>query len=327
MTTTDISPLLRNVLLAAGLVIIAAGMHAAATTVNLVLVSLLLAISISPITSMLQRRGLKHGAAVLLTIVGSMIGGVLILWTLGGALQGMEEKLPAYQASLGGLIDGVDAQLTARGIDIHEMVKPDAEQVIGIAQAVVGGALQALGYGFFALILIALILIELPDRPDDYLPTGTARDRFDAVGASVRQFVGLTGLIGGGQAVASLVIMLAVGTDFPVVWGVLFFLLSFVPFGFAIGIIPPLVVTLLEHGVNRAVILVVVLLLANVIADNVIKPKMMGKGLGLSPLVIVLALMLWSFILGPVGAIMAVPLTIAIAMLVPGLPGGVPAAE
>jgi predicted PurR-regulated permease PerM len=81
VTTTDISPLLRNVLLAAGLVIIAAGMHAAATTVNLVLVSLLLAISISPITSMLQRRGLKHGAAVLLTIVGSMIGGVLILWT------------------------------------------------------------------------------------------------------------------------------------------------------------------------------------------------------------------------------------------------------
>jgi predicted PurR-regulated permease PerM len=198
---------------------------------------------------------------------------------------------------------------------------------MAIAQVVVRGALQALGYGLFALILVALILVELPARPDDYLPTGTARDQFEAVGASVRQFVGLTGLIGAGQAAVNLVIMLAVGTDFALVWGVCFFLLSFVPFGFAIGLIPPLVVTLLEHGVSRAVILVVVLLVANVISDNVIKPKMMGEGLGLSPLVIVLSLMLWSFILGPVGALLAVPLTIAITIIVPGLAGGTTGAE
>ncbi len=327
MTATPLPSLHRTVLLAAGLVVIAAGMHAAATTVNLILVSLLLAISASPVTVMLQRRGVKHGAAVLLTIVGTVIGGVLILGMLGQALTGMQDKLPAYQAALGGLIDGVDAQLAARGINLHEAVKPDPARVMRVVQRVVGGALSALGYGLFALILIALILIELPARPTGYLPTGTARDRFDAVGASVRQFVGLTGLIGAGQAVVNFVIMLAVGTDFALVWGVLFFLLSFVPFGFAIGMIPPLIVTLLEHGVSRAVILAVVLLVANVLSDNVIKPKMMGKGLGLSPLVIVLSLMLWSFILGPVGALLAVPLTIAITMIVPGLGGGATAAE
>lgn len=316
MPTTGLPPLHRHVMLAAGLVILAAGMHAAASTVNLVLVSLLLAISISPVMSMLQRRGLKHGAAVLLTVAGTLVGGVAILAMLGGALTGMQEKLPAYQAALSQLLSGVDAQLTARGINVHEMAKPDAERIVAIAQVVVRGALQALGYGLFSLILIALILIELPARPTDYLPTGTTRDRFDAVGASVRQFVGLTGLIGAGQAAANLAIMLAVGTDFALVWGVLFFLLSFVPFGFAIGMIPPLTVTLLEHGVSRAVILVVVLLVANVISDNVVKPRMMGKGLGLSPLVIVLALMFWSFILGPVGALLAVPLTIAVKMTV-----------
>jgi len=319
MTTTALSPLHRNVLLAAALVIIGAGLHAAASTVNLVLVSFLLAISISPITSMLQRRGLKHGAAVLLTVAGTLVGGVVVLGMLGAALRGMEDKLPAYQAALTQLLGGMEAQLAARGIDIHALAKPDAERIVAIVQVVVRGALQALGFGLFALILIALILIELPARPDEYLPTGTVRDRFDAVGAGVRQFVGLTGLIGAGQAVANLAIMLAVGTDFALVWGVLFFLLSFVPFGFAIGMIPPLIVTLLEHGTTRAIILVVVLMVANVISDNVVKPKMMGKGLGLSPLVIVLALMLWSYILGPVGAILAVPLTIAMKMTV--LPG------
>jgi len=316
MTTTALPPLHRNVLLAAGLVIIAAGLHAAASTVNLVLVSLLLAISISPIAAMLQKRGLKHGTTVLLTVAGTLVGGVVLLGMLGTALRGMDEKLPAYQAALAQLLSGVDAQLTARGIDIHEMVKPDPERIVAIVQVVVRGALQALGYGLFALILIALILVELPARPIDYQPTGSTRDQFDAVGARVRQFVGLTGLIGAGQAVANLAIMLAVGTDFALVWAVLFFLLSFVPFGFAIGMIPPLVVTLLEHGVSRAVILVAVLMIANVISDNVIKPKMMGKGLGLSPLAIVLSLMLWSFILGPIGAILAVPLTIAMKMTI-----------
>lgn len=319
MTTTAFPPLHRNVLLVAGLVVIAAGLHAAASTVNLVLVSLLLAISISPIAAMLQTRGLKHGTTVLLTVSGTLVGGVVLLGMLGTALKGMDDKLPAYQAALAQLLSGVDAQLAARGIDIHEMAKPDPERIVAIVQVVVRGALQALGYGLFALILIALILVELPARPTDYQPTGSARDRFDAVGAGVRQFVGLTGLIGAGQAVANLAVMLAVGTDFALVWAVLFFLLSFVPFGFAIGMIPPLVVTLLEHGVSRAVILVAVLLVANVISDNVIKPKMMGKGLGLSPLLIVLALMLWSYILGPIGAILAVPLTIAMKMTV--LPG------
>ncbi|TFG47289.1 MAG: AI-2E family transporter [Gemmatimonadales bacterium] len=324
---TTLPSLHRNVLLGAGLVIIAAGMHAAASTINLVLISLLLAISASPLTSMLQRRGLKHGSAVLLTVVGTLVGGVIVLGALAGALRGMEEKLPTYQAALTQLLSGVEAKLAARGMNMHEMITPDPERLVAIVQVVVGTALQALGYGLFALILVALILVELPNRPDDYQPTGTARDRFDAVGASVRQFVGLTGMIGAGQAVVNLAIMLAVGTDFPVVWGVLFFLLSFVPFGFAIGMIPPLIVTLLEHGVSRAVILVVVLMVANVISDNVIKPRMMGKGLGLSPLVIVLSLMLWSFILGPVGALLAVPLTIAITMVVPGLSGGTTAAE
>ena len=327
MPTTALPPLHRNVLLGAGLVVIAAGMHAAAATVNLVLVSVLLAFSASPLTAMLQRRGLKHGMAVLLTVVGTLVGGLILLGALTAALRGMEEKLPAYQAALTQLLGGADAKLTARGINVHEMFKPDPERIVAIAQRVVRGALQALGYGLFALILVALVLVELPTRPDDYLPTGSARDKFEAVGASVRQFVGLTGLIGAGQAVVNLVIMLAVGTDFALVWAVCFFLLSFVPFGFAIGMIPPLVVTLLEHGVSRAVILVVVLMVANVISDNVIKPKMMGKGLGLSPLVIVLSLMLWSFILGPVGALLAVPLTIAITMIVPGLAGGATAAE
>jgi AI-2 transport protein TqsA len=323
MPSSSLPPLHRTVLLGAGLVVIAAGLHAAGGTVNLILVSALLAMTLSPIPILLEGRGLKHGPAVALTVLGALVGGALLVSGLAAGLSGLQAKLPAYQESLSGLLSGLEGTLTARGIDIHEALKPDATRVVEVVRTVAGGALGALGYSLFALILVALILAELPARGTPEAEAGSLTGHFAVVGVSVRRFVGLTGLMGAGQAVANLLVMLAVGTDFPLVWAVLFFLLNFVPFGFILGMIPPLVVTLLEHGPARAGILLAVTFLINVISDNVVKPKVMGQGLGLSPLVIVLSLMAWSVILGPMGAILAVPLTIALTLTMPRLSGGI----
>jgi predicted PurR-regulated permease PerM len=305
--------------LVACMIVIAAALHAAATTVNLLLISVLLAMSVSPITYYLERRGVRHPTAVMLTVFGSLVVGVLVVGALAGGLSGLQEKLPTYQAALSSLLTGVEGRLTARGIDVHQVLKPDPARIVAIVQRVVGGALSALGYSFFAMILVAMILLELPARKAvDARPSGM-RGRFDEVSVSVRRFVALTGLIGAGLAVINLVAMLALGTDFPMVWAVLLFLLNFVPFGFAIAMIPPVALTLLEHGGTRAAILLGVLIVSNMLSDNVVKPKLMGSGLGLSPLVIVVSLLFWAFVLGPVGAILAVPLTITITTLAPFL--------
>ncbi|HOX20918.1 MAG TPA: AI-2E family transporter [Gemmatimonadales bacterium] len=323
MSDATLSPLYRSTVLVACVIIIAAALHAAAATVNLLLISVLLAMSVSPITYWLERRGRKHATAVLLTIVGSLVIGVFVVGTLGRALSGLQDKLPTYQAALTSLLAGLEGFLTARGVDVHEVLKPDTARMVAVVQRVVGGALSALGYSFFALILVALILLELPARKDAEGGAGGMRSRFDEVSVSVRRFVALTGLIGAGLAVVNLVAMLALGTDFPMVWAVLLFLLNFVPFGFAIAMLPPVAVTLLEHGVTRAAILLGVLLVSNLLSDNVVKPKLMGSGFGLSPLLIVVSLMFWAFVLGPVGAILAVPLTITITTLAPFFTGDV----
>ena len=327
MPAATLPPLYRTTVLVACAIVIAAGLHAAAATVNLLLVSVLLAMSVSPITYYLEQRGLKHPIAVLLTILGSLVIGVFVVGTLAGALSGLQQKLPTYQAALTELLAGLESRLTARGVDVHEVLKPDTARMVAVVQRVVGGALSALGYSFFALILVALILLELPGRKGAEPLAGGMRGRFDDVSVSVRHFVALTGLIGAGLAVVNLVAMLAVGTDFPMVWAVLLFLLNFVPFGFAIGMLPPLAVTLLEHGVTRAAILLGVLVVSNLLSDNVVKPKLMGSGFGLSPLLIVVSLMFWAFVLGPVGAILAVPLTITITTLAPFFTGEVKPAE
>jgi predicted PurR-regulated permease PerM len=323
MTSSAASPLVRTVQLAAGVVVVAAGLHFAASTVNLLLISVLLAMTVSPVPYLLEKRGMKHGGAVMLTVLGSLVVGGLLVAALGVGLSGLQAKLPVYQEALARLLSGLEDRLAERGVNIHDTVKPDTARMIEIVQRVVGGALGALGYSIFALILVALILLELPAHTPTDAPAGGIRGGFDQVSVSVRRFVALTGLIGVGQAGVNLVVMLLMGTDFAVVWGVLFFLLNFVPFGFIIGMIPPFAVTLLEHGPAKAGLLFGVLMVANLISDNVVKPKVMGTGLGLSPLVIVISLMFWGVVLGPVGAILAVPLTIALTTMAPALTGGV----
>jgi predicted PurR-regulated permease PerM len=327
MTTASPTPLSRTVLLTAGIVVIAAGLHAAAATVNLLLISVLLAMSASPIAYFLERRGMKHGGAVMLTVLVALVGGGLVVGALAAGLSGLQAKLPTYQEALTGLLSGVEGRLAARGIDLHESIKPDTARMVEIAQRVVGGALSALGYSFFALILVALILLELPARAESDAQAGGIRGRFDQVSVGVRHFVALTGLLGAGQAAVNLLAMLLVGTDFAVVWGVVFFLLNFIPFGFAAAMIPPLVLTLLAHGTGPTLFLLAVFVVGNTISDNVVKPKLMGKGLGLSPLVIIVSLMFWSLVLGPVGAVLAVPLTIALTTMAPLLTQGITPAE
>ena len=139
----------------------------------------------------------------------------------------------------------------------------------------------------------------------------------------VRRFVGLNGLIGAVIAVMDLAIMLLVGTDAAALWTVICFLFAFVPFGFILSMIPPLILTLLEsrHGAGPCM-LFGLFFVVNFIGDNVIKPKYHGSsGLGLSALVIVLALLGWGVVLGPMGALLAIPLTLTLKQLLPVLVG------
>ena len=317
MSTSTLPSLHRAALLGACLVVIAGGLHAIADTANLVLLTVLLAMTITPIPDYLGKHGMQRGHAVLLTVFGVLVCGVLLMSVLAASLAGITEKLPTYQAAFSGLVDGLGEKLRARGIELPESLRPDTAKITAMVGGLLRGALGAMGYGFLLLILLILMLIEMPFRKKGDEPSGSLNERLDDVAISVRRFVGLTGLIGAVQAAINLVAMLLLGTDFPVVWGVLFFLLNFVPFGFLVGLIPPLLVTLLESGPAQAGILLGVLFVLNLIADNVVKPKVMGEGLGLSPVIIIISLMVWAYVLGAIGAILAVPLTIAISRVLP----------
>ena len=322
MTSSDRgSPLLRLVILGAGLAIIAAALQAAAPVVNLVLVSLLLAATLSPLPLMLANRGMGRGTAIAITVVLALVGGAILILVLTGSLGRLSENLPKYQSSLAGLVDGVNQKLAARGIAVDQALEPNPAKIMAKVGQLVGGALGLVGYGLFALVLVVLFLIELPLFQGADSGPGSLRNRLDEAMRLVRRFVGLNGMIGAVIALMDLAIMLLVGTDAPALWTVICFLFAFVPFGFVLSMIPPFLITLLESGMGRALTLAGLFFVVNFIGDNVIKPKYMGAGLGLSALVIVLALLGWGVVLGPMGALLAIPLTLTLKQLLPVLVG------
>ena len=317
----DSSPLLRIVVLGAGLVLIAAGLRAAAGVVNLVLLCLLLAATVSPVPVILQRRGMSRGAAIALTALAAVVVGGVTLLVLARSLTRLSENLPVYQASLANLVDGVSQRLAARGVEVDEALKPDPARIMGTVGLLIRGGLGMVGYGLFMLVLVVLFLIELPLVRPDLTRPGSIRHRLDEAVLLVRRFVGLNGLIGAIIALLDFIIMLAVGTDAAALWAVICFLFAFVPFGFMLSTIPPFILTILEYGIGRGLLLFGIFFVVNFIGDNVIKPKIMGSGLGLSPLVIILALLGWGVVLGPMGALLAIPLTLTLKQVLPVLTG------
>jgi predicted PurR-regulated permease PerM len=222
----------------------------------------------------------------------------------------------------------VERLLVARGIEPGRIFSIDLVnpgRLLGIAAGVLSGLGQALSQALLLILIVAFFLLERSFRDRTMQPGGTAA----RVATDVRQYLLITAATGFGFAIVVYLLMLVVGTDLALVWAVLAFVMNYVPnVGIILSVIPPLILTLLEHGWQRAVVVLAGFLVLNFVVDNVLKPRFMQSGLDVPPIVALLSLVVWTYLLGPVGSILAVPLTIALrrALLdsdvaVPGLGG------
>jgi predicted PurR-regulated permease PerM len=130
--------------------------------------------------------------------------------------------------------------------------------------------------------------------------------------AEIRKYVSISAFTGFLTAVGNLILLLILGVDFAVLWAFLSFLFSFIPnIGFILSVIPPAFIALGDTGLTAALIVIVGFVVINGIVENVIKPRYMGDELDMSLFVIFLSLVIWTWILGAMGAILAIPLTIS----------------
>lgn len=319
-----LTPVLGYLVGGACLVIIVAGLKLAAPIVNMVLISLLLAFSISPLQNWLIHRRLPKGLAVALTVLLILFGGSGLISILAVSVAGLIGKLPDYESRLTGLWNAVNAFFLGHGINLSglfSLKEFDPKQVVALTGKMLGTLLQGLSNSLFVVIIIVFVLIELAAMQFHSFKGRTGQtglqSRVNQVVEDVGKYISITGWNGLINALANYVWLLILGVDFALTWAVISFFFNFIPnIGFIMALIPPTAVALLTYGWLRALFVIVGYLILNFIAENIIKPRTMKARLHMSPLLTILSVIFWSWVLGPPGTVLAVPMTITLQRIV-----------
>ena len=296
----------------AALVVIGAGIRYAASLLDSILLAALLAVAVVPAFDYLRRRGVSKGLAVVLTTL--LLAGVMLalLGFVGVAGTRLVRVLPGYQDKAEALQHGLQTWLTARGIDPERVLSLDLVnpgRLLQLAAGFLSQIGQALSQTLFLILIVAYILAERGLHGKVFQPGGVGT----AVARDVRQYLLITAATGAGFSVLVYLLMLLVGTDLALEWAVLAFVMNFVPnVGIILSLIPPVILTLLELGWQSTLVIVAGYLVLNFAVDNLLKPRFMQTGLDVPPLLGLLSLSVWSYMLGSQWALHALPLTIAL---------------
>jgi AI-2 transport protein TqsA len=320
----QLSPILRMLLGAGGLVLLIAGMRAAAGVINPFLLALIFAFVFGPVLTWLRGKGVPAVLALLLTIIVIIGGGILLLIFLGIAIGDLSESLSTYQSSAEEESADLQESLANLGIAASSIFKLiDPANFFDLLGKILVEVINAGAAVFFMFFILAFMLFE---------SIGISRklrwprilevqfvERFKSFGDDIRHYVvvltWINFLVGLGDAI----FLFILGVDFPVLWGLLAWFMGYIPsVGFWFALIPPLMLAYAELGSGAALLVLVGYVLINGTVQNIVQPKLMGDQLNLSPLVVIGSLFIWTWILGPIGALIAVPMTMAVQQLVLG---------
>jgi predicted PurR-regulated permease PerM len=173
--------------------------------------------------------------------------------------------------------------------------------------------LSVLGNTAAIMLLMVFMLVDAGPSPAEPAAAAGPFARLAQVAGQTRQYIKITSLTGLIFSVLVTIVMLLVGTDGAVTWGVLGFFLNFVPnLGMLLTVIPPVLLTLLERGWGPAGVVLGAFIVINFMTDSVIKPRFMRTGLNLGLLESVLALMFFSWVLGAAGAVLSIPIYLTV---------------
>ena len=305
---------------AAAFVIVVAGMRAAESILVPFLIAVFVAVICMPSLSWLQKKGIPKALAMLIVIVGIAIIGMLMAALIGTSLDDFSRDLPGYQALLQEKAQSLVSWLRESGVSIPENWISDAFNP-GAAMNFAAGLLSKLGNvftnAFLILLTVIFILLEASSVPvklriisDNPESSGAHFDKFIK---NVNRYMAIKTLTSLGTGVAVAIWLIILGVDYPLLWGVLAFLLNFVPsIGSIIAAVPAVLLALIQLGIGTALWAGLGYLVVNVLIGSIIEPRIMGRGLGLSTLVVFLSLVFWGWVLGPVGMLLSVPLTMTL---------------
>lgn len=306
-------------LITACIIIIIAGLKLAAPLMVPLLLSAFVAIICLPPLYFLLNKGVNVTASVFIVTGLLVCLGLLVSLFAGSAIADFSQNLPTYQSRIQGQTAHLVQWLSDLGFDIPkgsilETFDPSAVmKMVGNLLSSIGNALTN---AFLIILIVIFLLFEAVALPhkwkamDGHAPS---TDSFSRFLKTVHSYLVIKSLVSIATGLFITIWLSILGVDYPVLWGLMAFLFNFVPnIGSIIAAVPAVMLAMVQLGIDSAAYTALGYVVINLIMGNVIEPRFMGKGVGLSTLVVFLSLVVWGWILGPVGMLLSVPLTMIV---------------
>ena len=304
--------------LAAAFVVVVGGIRVAAPLVVPFLLAAFLAVLSAPPMLWLEEKGL-HRALALLVVFGSVFAVVSGMGMIvGGSIDGFTRLAPELEASLVQRKEELLQWLREKGAPVEsaDFQFFDPAIIVRLVRDMFNGLGTALGRAFLIFLTVLFILAEISSFPLKFraiLPSARESVGFQRFTASIRNYIAIKTATSLATGVLIAVYLHLIDVQFPVLWGLLAFLLNFVPnVGSILAALPPALLALMQQGIPTMLWTGFGFLVVNTLIGSFLEPRVMGRGLGLSPLVVFVSLVFWGWVLGPVGMFLSVPLTMTI---------------
>ncbi len=305
----------------AALVVIVAGLRAAETILIPMLLAVFLAVLSHPLLAALLRRGVRPSLAMAATVAAAIAVLTAFGLIINGAVSGFLAAAPTYQNLL---VAKAQSWLEAarQHAVLSDWLSPetfDLSPVLDLAGGIVGGTVRGVASFvsllFMTLVAMVFMLAETLGLSSKLRTAFGERPQLllhvESITQSTQRYVAVKTFVSALVGLAVGILTAALGIEFPVVWAVIAFFLHYIPtFGAFAAAVPTVLVALAQHGWGRAFLVMLGYLVIGSIFGNIVEPALLGRRVGLSPLAVLLSIVFWGWVWGPIGMILSVPVTV-----------------
>jgi predicted PurR-regulated permease PerM len=301
----------------ASVIIVIAGIKSASVIVVPFLLSLFLAIILEPSYNFFIKHKLPDILALAIVLSTFVIIGFFVVKIIGSSLNSFNNNIDTYTQKLTVYYDLIVTFLQGIGLEIS---RADIIEIFNTKQIMsfATKAMQSMGSmfsnSFVVLFSVAFMLLE--SQNFNYKLVLISKDKtnfhhFEKIASQIKSYMVLKALISALTGFIIYVCLMIIGVDYAFLWAVVAFLFNFIPnIGSIIAAVPAVMITLVQLGAFQSLIVAGIYVVVNIVVGSIVEPKIMGKGLGLSSLVVFLSLIFWGWLLGIIGMLLSIPLTI-----------------